>query len=1426
MKKFTRFISIILTLAMILTILPTYVFAADKQAFTDVTGSEYYSAAAKALAELDILEGYEDGSFGGSLYITRAEMSAVICRMIDKEAEAEQAKGRTVFDDVNPYHWAIGYINIASDNKIINGDGDGNFRPEDNVTYEEAIKMVVCAVGLGDSITVTDPVDWSANYISAAKNNNITDGLRGVKGTASTRGDIAQMVYNGLTYNLTPVASVKGGSYTATQNVTLTSSVKDAEIYYTTDGSLPTTKSTKYTKAIAVSKTTTLKAIAVVKGVLVSDIMSEEYTFTISFGSGGGGGGTISSSSYTVSFDLNYDGATGAPASQRVSKNSTATEPENPTRDGYIFLGWSTNKDGEVLFDFSSTITRSTVLYAIWLNVGGSDSFSVTFLLNDGSPGAYEMQTVPANGYAAKPVDPELEYYQFTGWYTEPSTINKFDFTTKITGDTMLYAGWGSPYGNSDSELYVASSGTETIYSISGMEISNGNAYVTINVNSQSVLSVRFLDENDESLIDMAAVYTPEYCEMASIEVPLPSDLPEHFIAEVQLVSDDNEPLCESVKFVEFTTKYEEFEKLTVDDFAGQYVINYDEDESNNFGVLAPETKVIESTEVNNIVSVEKDLNDPSGTQVYYSIENPTNDLKSLNIGDSVYFSGTDYMFKIGAIEEENGKIIIIAVDDVAMEDFYDVIKVDMDISTEDQPNEIVETGEDEASLDVEIIDVDGDWSTDIGVSLDYAINDNVKISGNVKGKATVSVKMVYDAHLFSDDYFYCSFTTKSEFDVTAQLTASIDDSQNNSHTFETRKISVPTPIPGLDVYVQPSIPVNWEISGSGKLTFKFTQTSGFTYDTYSGHQKVDKKNYSLSLGLEGKAEVSFGPKIKVGVGWGKNITNDKYIVDANLSGQFGIKFTATVAADGTITNEESKHACTLCLNGEAKWFVTVDAKLEFYITKKLSATPIDWNLFSYETWLDILNIIDEGKFYVSLVNEQDSIFEGHVKLGGGECPNKAYRTTIVSQNANGDNISSNVSITKQNGKSVGSGNTTFDKFLYDGVYNVSGNVDGSYITKSFVVDGYAQTIELNANTANGVLKGAVKNADNNEVISDADVLVKHNDMVVASTKTDGTGNYTISIADGTYLVEITKNGYIPFSTVAEVANGAETYIATSLMVGNSGEKGGFSGKILDATNNNPISGVQLTLRKGWNNSSEGDVILSLTTDDNGEFKYEVKEFLGLKIGLTPGNYTLTATKLGYTTKSFDIIVLPGITKSDQNASLSPTMSEGSYRIVLKWGSDPRDLDSHLVGPTGAGSKFHTWYGDKSYSNSSGRVADLDLDDIDGYGPETTTIRQVFDGTYNFYVHHYAGNGTIASSGASVEVYRGDTKIATYYAPMDGGSGLYWNVFTLNGATGEIRPGNTITDSPISSASLYAGDNGEFDESLTMIADDVEKSVK
>lgn len=85
---------------------------------------------------------------------------------------------------------------------------------------------------------------------------------------------------SGLPHVEAVVPSVKGGSYTGTQSVTLTTATDGAEIYYTTDGSTPTSKSTKYSTAVSVASTSTLKAIALKQGYVPSNVMSETYTIT------------------------------------------------------------------------------------------------------------------------------------------------------------------------------------------------------------------------------------------------------------------------------------------------------------------------------------------------------------------------------------------------------------------------------------------------------------------------------------------------------------------------------------------------------------------------------------------------------------------------------------------------------------------------------------------------------------------------------------------------------------------------------------------------------------------------------------------------------------------------------------------------------------------------------------------------------------------------------------------------------------------------------------------------------------------------------------------------------------------------------------------------------------------------------------------
>jgi sugar lactone lactonase YvrE len=74
-----------------------------------------------------------------------------------------------------------------------------------------------------------------------------------------------------------PVFSPAAGSYPGSQTVTITDSVAGASIYYTTDGSVPTLSSAKYTGAITVSSSETLAAIALVNGYDVSAPASAQY---------------------------------------------------------------------------------------------------------------------------------------------------------------------------------------------------------------------------------------------------------------------------------------------------------------------------------------------------------------------------------------------------------------------------------------------------------------------------------------------------------------------------------------------------------------------------------------------------------------------------------------------------------------------------------------------------------------------------------------------------------------------------------------------------------------------------------------------------------------------------------------------------------------------------------------------------------------------------------------------------------------------------------------------------------------------------------------------------------------------------------------------------------------------------------------------
>ena len=216
------------------------------------------------------------------------------------------------------------------------------------------------------------------------------------------------------------------------------------------------------------------------------------------------------------------------------------------------------------------------------------------------------------------------------------------------------------------------------------------------------------------------------------------------------------------------------------------------------------------------------------------------------------------------------------------------------------------------------------------------------------------------------------------------------------------------------------------------------------------------------------------------------------------------------------------------------------------------------------------------------------------------------------------------------------------------------------------------------------------------------------------------------------------------------------------------------SGHIINAVNG---GSVQASL-KFLNGGRYGSVELETSTESDGSFEAK----------LMPGQYTVEIRATGFITSYEEIIVNYRTDLKGLSFTLSPELEQGQIRIVLTWGSYPRDLDSHLDGTDSAGRNVSV---DFTHLEEDG-VASLDLDDRSGFGPETTTIYDI-GGSYTFSVHNFSDPWdaeAFGQSGAQVKIYLdGASEPVIYDAPA--GTGEWWDVCRIeNGEVtllGELR---------------------------------------
>jgi hypothetical protein len=354
-------------------------------------------------------------------------------------------------------------------------------------------------------VTLTDSTSGASIYYTTDGSTPATSSTRytapftltastTVNATAAGTGILASTVssatYTLLTQAAMPTFNPAPGSYTAVQSVTISTSTANATIYYTTNGSTPTTSSSKYSGPISVSATQTLSAIAVVSGLTNSPVASGLYTISlgvnsINFVSGFSSGGmNLISAAKLNGTALELTDGNGSEASaawyqseaniQSFTTDFTFqnTAGTNPQGDGFTFAIQGNNSSavgplggglgyGPDNVTNPSTTSNSPILNSIAIKFdlysnAGEGTDSTGLYTNGASPTipALDMTSSGVNLHSTDIFHAHITYDGTTLKLTLTDTVTNAAFSAswpvnipQIVGDTVSYVGFTAGTG-------------------------------------------------------------------------------------------------------------------------------------------------------------------------------------------------------------------------------------------------------------------------------------------------------------------------------------------------------------------------------------------------------------------------------------------------------------------------------------------------------------------------------------------------------------------------------------------------------------------------------------------------------------------------------------------------------------------------------------------------------------------------------------------------------------------------------------------------------------------------------------------------------------------------------------------------------------------------------------------------------------------